>query len=175
MATSIGDFSRYAKKPTSAIMQVIFFPGLWGFTSLLGAITSNMTLAIYGEIREWPLGITKVEPLTPIQSLHTVWQPFDVIDKWQGSRGGRAAAFFAAAAWALGNMGTNITANSISAANDATVLFPRWVNILRGQLFAVIIGVWAFAPWKVLGSAGSFISFMGGELSSDSTSNRIRG
>lgn len=54
----------------------------------------------------------------------------------------------------------NITANSISAANDATVLFPQWINILRGQLFAVIIGVWAFAPWKVLGSAGSFISFV---------------
>lgn len=53
MATSIGDFSRYASKPTSAIMQVLFFPGLWGFTSLLGAITSNMTLAIYGEIREF--------------------------------------------------------------------------------------------------------------------------
>lgn len=27
-------------------------------------------------------------------------------------------------------------------------------------MFAVIIGVWAFAPWKVLQSAGSFISFM---------------
>lgn len=65
------------------------------------------------------------------------------------------------AAWALGNIGTNITANSISSANDLTTLFPRWVNILRGQIFAVFVGVWAFAPWKVLATAGSFISFMG--------------
>jgi nucleobase:cation symporter-1, NCS1 family len=64
-------------------------------------------------------------------------------------------------AWALGNVGTNITANSISSANDLTTLFPRWINILRGQIFAVFIGVWAFAPWKVLATAGSFISFMG--------------
>jgi NCS1 family nucleobase:cation symporter-1 len=27
-------------------------------------------------------------------------------------------------------------------------------------MFAVIVGVWAFAPWKVLASASSFISFM---------------
>lgn len=39
-----------------------------------------MTLAIYGEI---------------------LWQPFDIIDKWEGSKGGRAAAFFCAAAWAV--------------------------------------------------------------------------
>lgn len=57
------------------------------------------------------------------------------------------------------------TANSISSANDLTTLFPRWVvstplatrcrrgssrdsvllqNIFRGQMFAVIVGVWAF-------------------------------
>ncbi|KAK4705506.1 hypothetical protein P7C70_g701, partial [Phenoliferia sp. Uapishka_3] len=86
-----------------------------------------------------------------------LWQPFDIIDKWEGSHGGRAAAFFCSAAWALGNMGTNITANSISSANDLTTLFPKWINIFRGQLVAIFIGCWAFAPWKVLGSASSFV------------------
>ncbi|ORY88385.1 putative allantoate transporter [Leucosporidium creatinivorum] len=140
MACNIGDFSRYSKKETSAWMQMLFVPALWCITSLFGAIASNMTQEIYGEI---------------------LWQPFDIIDKWEGSHGGRLAAFVCAAAWALGNVGTNITANSISSANDLTTLFPRWVNILRGQIFAVFIGVWAFAPWKVLATAGSFISFMG--------------
>lgn len=37
-------------------------------------------------------------------------------------------------------VGTNITANSISAANDLTVLFPRYVNIERGCIIAAIIG-----------------------------------
>ncbi|TNY20408.1 permease for cytosine/purines, uracil, thiamine, allantoin-domain-containing protein, partial [Rhodotorula diobovata] len=49
---------------------------------------------------------------------------------------------------------------SISSANDLASLFPKWVNIFRGQMFAVVVGVWAFAPWKVLASASSFISFM---------------
>jgi NCS1 family nucleobase:cation symporter-1 len=116
MACNIGDFSRYSKKESSAWMQMLFVPALWCITSLFGAIASNMTLAIYGEI---------------------LWQPFDIIDKWQGSKGGRAAAFFCAFAWALGNVGTNITANSISSANDLCTLFPKWVNIFRGQMFAV--------------------------------------
>jgi NCS1 family nucleobase:cation symporter-1 len=90
------------------------------------------------------------------------FQPFDLIENggWLGNKGGRAAAFFCSAAWALGNATTNITANSISSANDMASLFPKWISIFRGQMIAVIIGVWAFAPWKVLSSAGDFISFM---------------
>jgi nucleobase:cation symporter-1, NCS1 family len=76
MACNIGDFSRYSKKETSAWMQMLFVPALWCITSLFGAIASNMTLAIYGEI---------------------LWQPFDIIDKWEGSHGGRLAAFVCAA------------------------------------------------------------------------------
>ncbi|KAM0746115.1 hypothetical protein T439DRAFT_330088 [Meredithblackwellia eburnea MCA 4105] len=140
LGCNIGDFSRYSKKETSAVAQIAIIPLLWCISSLFGAIASNMTLAIYGEI---------------------LWQPFDIIDKWEGSKGGRAAAFFCAFAWAIGNMTTNITANSISSANDMTTLFPKWMNIFRGQMFAVFIGVWAFVPWKVLATAGSFISFMG--------------
>lgn len=140
LACNIGDFSRYSKKESSAALQLLFVPALWTLTSLFGAISSNCLLAVYGEI---------------------LWQPFDVIDKWQYNKAGRAAAFFCSAAWAIGNMGTNITANSISSANDLTTLFPKWINIFRGQMFAVVVGCWAFAPWKVLGSAGSFVSFMG--------------
>lgn len=75
MACNIGDFSRYSKKESSAWMQMLFVPALWCITSLFGAIASNMTLAIYGEI---------------------LWQPFDIIDKWEGSHGGRLAAFVCA-------------------------------------------------------------------------------
>ncbi|KAI5477300.1 NCS2 allantoate transporter [Pseudohyphozyma bogoriensis] len=140
LACNIGDFSRYSKKPTSALTQVAVVPMLWTICALFGAITANMTNAIYGEL---------------------LFQPFDICALWLDNRGGRAAAFFCSLVWAMANMTTNITANSISSANDLTTLFPRWVNIFRGQLFAITVGVWAFAPWKVLSSAGSFISFMG--------------
>ncbi|GAA5892391.1 hypothetical protein JCM6882_003658 [Rhodosporidiobolus microsporus] len=132
MACNIGDFSRYTRTPTAAWMQMLFVPGLWTICALFGAVAANMTT------------------------------PFDIIENggWLGNKGGRAAAFFCSAAWALGNATTNITANSISSANDMASLFPKWINIFRGQMIAVVVGVWAFAPWKVLSSAGSFISFM---------------
>ncbi|KAH7028930.1 permease for cytosine/purines, uracil, thiamine, allantoin-domain-containing protein [Microdochium trichocladiopsis] len=76
--------------------------------------------------------------------------------------GGRAAAFFAAAAWFIVQVGSNVTANCISAANDLTVLMPRYVNIRRGCIITAVAGGWVFVPWKILASAGSFLSFMGG-------------
>ncbi|GAA5985078.1 hypothetical protein JCM10908_002515 [Rhodotorula pacifica] len=145
MAINIGDFSRYSKKESSAVVQLIAVPGLFTITALFGAIAANMTTVIprYGGV--------------------ATFQPFDVMEKggWLESHGGRAAAFFCSAAWALGSMTTNITANSVSSANDLASLFPRWVNILRGQVFCAVIGCWAFCPWKVLASASSFVSFMG--------------
>lgn len=68
--------------------------------------------------------------------------------------------FLASFVWALCNVTTNITANSISAANDMTSLAPKYINIQRGQLIAVTIGVWGFVPWKVLATASNFLTFM---------------
>ncbi|GAA5973229.1 hypothetical protein JCM11641_006334 [Rhodosporidiobolus odoratus] len=145
MACNIADFSRYSKKATSAWMQILLVPAFMTICSLFGAVAANMTQVI------------------PVYEGVATYQPFDLIYNggWLNNKGGRAAAFFCSAAWALGNMTTNITANSISSANDLASLFPKWINIFRGQMFAIVIGVWAFAPWKVLSSAGNFISFMG--------------
>ncbi|CEQ42356.1 SPOSA6832_04165 [Sporobolomyces salmonicolor] len=144
MACNIGDFSRYSRKESSAILQIAIVPLMWTVCALFGSIAANMTTVI------------------PVFAGAQVFQPFDIIDQggWLGNKGGRAAAFFCSAAWAIGNMTTNITANSVSSANDLASLFPKWINIFRGQLFAIIIGCWAFAPWKVLSSATSFLSFM---------------
>jgi hypothetical protein len=68
--------------------------------------------------------------------------------------------FLASFVWALANVTTNITANSISAANDMTSLAPKYINIKRGQMIAVTVGVWGFAPWKVLATAANFLTFM---------------
>ncbi|WVR06127.1 hypothetical protein IAU60_003157 [Kwoniella sp. DSM 27419] len=79
---------------------------------------------------------------------------------WNTSAGGRAAMFLASLIWALSNVTTNITANAISAANDMTSLAPKYINIKRGQMIAITIGVWGFAPWKVLATASNFLTFM---------------
>ncbi|KAI5476436.1 hypothetical protein MNV49_007749 [Pseudohyphozyma bogoriensis] len=138
LACNIGDFSRYAKKPSSAGTQMAIIPFLWTFTSLFGAISTQCTTALYGEL---------------------LLTPFAVIAKWQGSHVGRFFAAVCSLAWILGNIGLNITANSISASNDCCTLVPKYINLFRGQMISVTVGVFAFAPWKVMASGAAVVSF----------------
>lgn len=71
----------------------------------------------------------------------------------------RACRFFAAFSFALAALGVNISANSLSAANDLMALFPQYINIRRGQLICAVVA-WALVPWKILKSAGNFLNFM---------------
>ena len=75
-----------------------------------------------------------------------LWDPLRLIDQWDN----RAAAFFASFVFVLTTLGTNISANSLSAANDMTVLCPRYINIRRGQIICAILGGWALCPWEIL-------------------------
>ena len=43
-----------------------------------------------------------------------------------------------------------------------TVLFPRYINIKRGQIITAIIAPWAFVPWEIVSTAQGFLSFMNG-------------
>lgn len=83
------------------------------------------------------------------------WDPMALVAHWNN----RAARFFAAFSFALAALGVNISANSLSAANDLMALLPQYVNIRRGQLITAVV-CWALVPWKILASAGSFLNFM---------------
>ncbi|KAJ3503587.1 hypothetical protein NLJ89_g8364 [Agrocybe chaxingu] len=87
-----------------------------------------------------------------------LWDPLHLIDRWDN----RAAAFFASFSFILATLGTNISANSLSAANDMMVLLPRYINIRRGQVICAVIGGWVLCPWEILASAPGFLSFMSG-------------
>ncbi|KAL8286756.1 hypothetical protein RQP46_004284 [Phenoliferia psychrophenolica] len=137
LACNIGDFSRYSKRPSSAAAQVAIVPFLWVLTAAFGAIATCMLKETHGVV------FTTV---------------FQITDLWQGSHSGRFFAFVCSAAWVLGYIGLNITANSISASNDITTLFPRW-GLPLGQMISVTVGVFGFAPWKVMASASSIVSF----------------
>lgn len=142
MACNIADFSRYSKTTRVQFIQLPFIPFIFTICSLFGIITTSAAYVVWGEY---------------------YWNPLDILGRWlEMGSGGRAGAFFAAVAWFIVQVCSNITANSISAANDLTVLFPRWVNIHRGCIIAGLIGGWVFVPWKILASASSFLSFMGG-------------
>src|ERR1700712_2050873 len=77
-----------------------------------------------------------------------MWNPIDIISLWMqsGSHGGRAAAAFGAIGFIIVTLRINISANSISAANDLMSFYPKYINIRRGQLLAAVIGSWGFVP-----------------------------
>ncbi|RFU30290.1 hypothetical protein B7463_g6039, partial [Scytalidium lignicola] len=143
LACNIPDFSRYAKSTKYQYLQIPMLPVIYTLCGVIGIITTSASKVIYGQY---------------------LWNPLDIVAHWldDGSHGGRAAAFFAGLSWYIAQVGTNITANSISAANDLTVLSPRWINIKRGCIICAIVGGWVIVPWKVLASATTFLSFMGG-------------
>jgi len=83
------------------------------------------------------------------------WDPMALIAHWPN----RACRFFGAASFALAILGVNISANSLSAANDLAALFPSYIDIRRGQLLCAVLS-FCLVPWKILESAGNFLNFM---------------
>ena len=116
---------RYAKTESATYVQLIIIPILFTFVGFLGIAVTAAGEVLYGE---------------------TLWDPLKLIDRWDN----RAAAFFGAFSFLLATIGTNISANSLSAANDMTALFPRYINIRRGQIICAILGGWALCPWEIL-------------------------
>ncbi|KAJ6494831.1 permease for cytosine/purines, uracil, thiamine, allantoin-domain-containing protein [Mycena vitilis] len=137
LAVNIPDFTRYAKNERAQYVQIIIIPVAFTLAGFCGMAVASASEVLYGSV---------------------VWDPLQLIDRWDS----RAASFFAAFSFALATLGTNISANSLSAANDMTVLFPRYINIRRGQIICAVIGGWALCPWEILSSAPGFLTFMSG-------------
>lgn len=143
LGLNIADFSRYANKPSAQNVQAFVIPFIFTIVGLLGIFTAAAAQTAYGRI---------------------IWNPIEIIDDWMasGSHGGRAAAAFGAIGLLIVTLGINISANSISAANDLVSFCPKYINIRRGQILAAIIGAWACVPWKILASAQKFLAFLSG-------------
>jgi NCS1 family nucleobase:cation symporter-1 len=127
LGLNIADFSRYASKPSAQNVQAFVIPFIFTIVGLLGIFTAAASQTVYG---------------------HIIWNPIEIINDWQasGSSHGRAAAAFGAIGLLIVTLGINISANSISAANDLVSFYPKYINIRRGQLLAAFIGAWACVP-----------------------------
>ncbi|KAF9238340.1 permease for cytosine/purines, uracil, thiamine, allantoin-domain-containing protein [Melanogaster broomeanus] len=137
LSVNIPDFTRYAKDEKAQFVQPLIIPIAFTLCSFAGIAVTSAGIQLYGEV---------------------LWDPLLLIDKWDN----RAAAFFASFAFALTTVGTNISANSLGAGNDMTVLLPKYINIRRGQIICAFIGGWALCPWEILANAEGFLSFMNG-------------
>lgn len=131
------DFSRYSRvSPLWQLLYIPLLPIVFTFISFIGIAASSAGWSRYST------------PSIP-------WDPIELISHWSS----RAARFFGASSFALASLGVNISANSISAANDLMALFPAHVDLRRGQLLCGLLS-WALVPWKILESAGNFLNFM---------------
>ena len=59
------------------------------------------------------------------------------------------------------NIATNVAGNSIPFANDLMGLFPKFINIRRGQIICAILG-FAICPWLIQAKAARFLAFLNG-------------
>lgn len=134
---SQSDFSRYSRvNPRWQLLYILMLPIIFTFISFIGIAASSA-------------GQTKYKLAT------IPWDPSVLISYWPN----RACRFFGAGSFALASLGVNISANSLSAANDFTALAPEYINIRRGQILCALLS-WALVPWKILESAGNFLNFM---------------
>ena len=106
-------------------IQLIIIPVAFTLASFIGIAVTSAGITLYGQV---------------------IWDPLKLIDHWDN----RAAAFFTSFAFTLGTLGTNISANSLSAGNDMSALWPRYINIRRGQVICAFIGGWVLCPWEIL-------------------------
>jgi len=137
LALNICDFTRFAKSPRAVVWTNIVSLSIpVTFCSILGVIVTSAAQVIYGV---------------------STWNPLQVCELWSS----RAAQFFAALCWSFAVLATNISANSTAVGNDLAILFPRYINIRRGQYVCALVGL-ATCPWIIQNSAVSFTSFLGG-------------
>ncbi|KAF7523647.1 hypothetical protein PCG10_006402 [Penicillium crustosum] len=137
LSVSQADFSRYSSvNPRWHTLYVVLLPGMFTLIAFIGIAVSSAGQVKYN---------TESIP----------WDPNVLVSLWNN----RACQFFGAFSFALAALGSNISANSIAAANDLSALAPRFINIRRGQLLCALFA-WPLVPWKILASAGNFLNFM---------------
>ncbi|KAL3474412.1 permease for cytosine/purines, uracil, thiamine, allantoin-domain-containing protein [Aspergillus californicus] len=140
MATNIPDFTRYLRRPRAVYWQVAFLPLISLLIGMFGIISTSAASVVYGSY---------------------IWDPLTLASHWDGPSG-RAGAFFVGFTWCVAQIGTNLSANVISCANDLTSLFPKYINIRRGIVLTTVTAGWIMVPWKIIHSAASLLSFMSG-------------
>ncbi|KAH3671154.1 hypothetical protein OGAPHI_000865 [Ogataea philodendri] len=143
MATNIADFTRYMNDKSKAqYSQVIVIPVWATFVTMMSLVASSAGKVVYGSY---------------------LWSPTDFALEWTktGSKG-RAAAFFVCASWCIAQIGTNLSANVITGANDLSSLFPHYINIRRGAVLITIASGWILQAWKIENSATQLVNFISG-------------
>lgn len=132
------DFSRFSKTKHSATWsQLVSIPFFFSITSLIGIIVTAAAYKLYHV---------------------NYWSPLDVLDRFLAdgyTSGERAGVFLISLIFAIAQLGTNISANSLSAGTDMTALLPKYINIRRGGFICASLAL-CITPWNLMSSSSKF-------------------
>lgn len=143
LITNASDFSRFANKPSFGmkyVVQTVSIPLCFSITSLIGILVSSASEVLYGK---------------------PTWSPLDVLGNFLDNytAGNRAGVFFISFAFAIAQLGTNISANSLSFGTDVTSLLPRFINIRRGSYLCAALAL-VVQPWNLTSSSSNFTTYL---------------
>ena len=110
-------------------IQLLVIPIAITLASFVGIAVTSAGVSLYGQV---------------------LWDPLKLIDHWDN----RACAFFTSLTFVLSTLAANISSNSLDAGNEMAALYPRYINIRRGQVICAFLGGWALCPWKILARWG---------------------
>ncbi|KIK67916.1 hypothetical protein GYMLUDRAFT_36722 [Collybiopsis luxurians FD-317 M1] len=139
------DIARYAKSPNSQLWgQIFVYPLASALPGLYGVLVASASKELYG---------------TPLWNLWDVTQ--QMLDEYPHNSGARFGIFLAAGSMALALIAVNLATNCLPFGSDISALFPKYMNIQRGQFLCCLLGL-AIAPWKILENGSTFLAFLAG-------------
>lgn len=141
LIANASDFTRFARKPSHATWpQIIIIPTSFAITSLFGILVSSSSAVLYGE---------------------KIWNPVLLLGKFidDGSSADRFGVFMIAFTLAFAQLGTNVSANSVSTGTSLAALVPRYINIRRGSYICAIVGL-AMCPYNFIGDSSKFTTYL---------------
>lgn len=137
------DVARYARKTSSPLLP-----------QLIGFLLSKIAIQLFAMV-----AVASFYRVSGV-AYWSLWDLLDGILNEHWTAGARCGCCLVAFAFCIGNMGTNLFGNAIPFAADMTGLFPKYINIRRGQVLMACV-CWAIVPWKMMKNATTFLTFLG--------------
>lgn len=132
LSLNMSDFTRFGKSQRAqAWGQVLALPTTMTGFAAMGVIITSATFVIFHD---------------------EIWDPMDLIDKFQ------SAAIVAVMTFtiAVATLAVNIAANVVSPANDFSNAFPRAISFKTGGVIAGVLGIFSL-PWKLIADQDRYI------------------
>ncbi|KAF8174760.1 permease for cytosine/purines, uracil, thiamine, allantoin-domain-containing protein [Pholiota molesta] len=144
MITNQSDVSRYARTPKQAGWPQGF--AIFTTKTMMAFLSIVATASLqsrYGGIPLW-----------------NIWDQLHLLldENWDAKT--RVGCFVIALGVAYSIMVTNLYANGIAFGADISAIFPRYFNIVRGQMCIAFISL-PVLPWQILTNAQAFLMFLG--------------